>query len=57
MPPVPVIPHTATKVELTPRQKLLVDIQNILKEYDGLEANIPINHIYWQKMNQFRGMK
>lgn len=36
------------------KDKLLKEIQDIIKKHDGLESNIPINHVYWQKLNQFK---
>lgn len=37
--------------------EVLKRIQEILKEYDGKESDIPLNHNYWNLVNQYRGMK
>ncbi len=44
-------------IVITEKQKLQKEIQAILKEYEGLEGNIPHNHEYWKKINTFRSMK
>lgn len=43
-------------IELSEKDKLLKEIQDIVKEHGGLESNIPINHIYWKKLNQFKAL-
>jgi hypothetical protein len=51
--------ETVTSKPLTEKEqkkaKLLEQCQGILKEYDGLESNIPLQHEYWTLMNQYRG--
>jgi hypothetical protein len=45
-------PHT-----LAASQQLYSEIAAIVKEYGGLESNIPVNHVYWQKLNEYRSMR
>jgi hypothetical protein len=37
--------------------ELLKKIGEIVKDYGGLEANIPLTHEYWNLLNQFRYKK
>lgn len=37
--------------------ELMKKTQDILKEYGGLEGNIPVHHDYWVMMNQLRVMR
>lgn len=41
---------------LKSKQECLNKIQDILKEYGGIESNISPNHEYWKLVNQYRGM-
>jgi len=38
------------------REDLLKQAQDILAKFDNQESNIPVNHGYWDLMNQFRGL-
>ncbi len=42
--------------EVTPKEKVLKRIGEILKEYNGMESNIPYTHEYWELVNKYRGM-
>lgn len=53
--PTHVVGHSNHK--LTPKQVLYMEITNILREHDGLESNIPVNHDYWKKLNEYRSMR
>lgn len=35
---------------------LLKKIGEILAQYGGLESDVPINHEYWNLVNQYRGL-
>lgn len=37
-------------------EKLLKDCQDVLKEYGGIESNIPVGHNYWIWMNEYRSV-
>jgi len=36
------------------REEALEKIQEILKQHDGLEANIPLTSEYWGLLNRYR---
>ena len=42
------------KKRMEEAQEVLKQAQDILAEYDGLEADIPVSHNYWGLMNDFR---
>ena len=44
------------KPELTEKEKMLVRIQEILGEHNGMESNIPVSHEYWDLTNRYRGL-
>jgi len=48
-----------TKVEKSRKEIVTERIQEILKEYDGLESNIPATkgHEYWNLLNELRSLK
>lgn len=55
--PVPGKDTEATKKEAEKakeKAELLDKIQRILKEYDGLESNVPQNSEYWDLLNRYR---
>jgi hypothetical protein len=58
--PKPVDPNKPTQLPAPdPKDKVKVELhgklRDILKTYGGNESNIPINHEYWQLVNQYRG--
>jgi hypothetical protein len=54
----PKIEKTKAQLEKEARKEELSQmIQDCLKEYNGAESNIGINHSYWEWQNQLRGMK
>lgn len=58
----PEMEHKAPDTEATKKEaekakekaELLDKIQRILKEYDGLESNVPQNSEYWDLLNRYR---
>lgn len=32
-------------------------IEAILKEYDGKESDVPLDHIYWNLLNKYRRLR
>lgn len=46
----------AKEVKRKEKADCLEKAQAIIKEYDGMESNIPINHEYWGLMNRYRGL-
>jgi len=37
-------------------KKLQTTIQDILFDHNNLESNIPVNHGYWDMLNQFKSL-
>lgn len=51
-------PKLVEEVKESPEKVALrKQIQDCLKEHDGMESNIGINHPYWGWQNQLRSMK
>jgi hypothetical protein len=42
---------------LTVKQRLYLEIKEILDKHEGLESNIPVNSPYWDKLNEYRGIR
>jgi len=42
------------EVKRKEKEEILCKIQDILKEYRGEEANIPISNEYWVLLNRYR---
>lgn len=56
--PVPV-PVKAEQLPVEEKEKgeLLEKIGKILKEHDGLESNVPLDHEYWGLLNRYRAFR
>lgn len=52
-----VIPPTKVEPKLSPKQKLYLQITDVLKGYNNLESDIPVNHDYWKWLNTYRSLE